>query len=70
MTLTAEFNFSAQPKRRISVVETDTFGAHSPSRYFCSLAVRSSLRAEQEQMIVRKIVMQAAPVVIRRGMNI
>ena len=70
MTLTAKFNFSAQPKRRISVVETDAFGAHPPSRYFRGLAVRSALRVEQEQVIVHKIVMQAAPVVIRRGMNI
>ena len=70
MTLTAEFNSSAQPKRRLSVIETDTFGAHSLSRYFCSLAMRRSLRVEQETVIVHKPVIQAAPVVIRRGMNI
>lgn len=70
MTLTADFNSSAKPKRRISVVETDTFGAHALSRYFCSLAMRRSLRVEQETVIVHKPVIQAAPVVIRRGMNI
>jgi len=70
MTLTADFNSSAKPKRRISVIETDTFGAHSLSRYFCSLAMRRSLRVEQETVIVHKPVIQAAPVVIRRGMNI
>jgi len=70
MTLTADFNSSAKPKRRISVAETDTFGAHSLSRYFCSFAARRSLRLEQETVIVHKPVIQAAPVVIRRGMNI
>ena len=70
MTLTADFNLNAKPKRRISVAETDTFGAHALSRYFCSLAMRRSLRVEQEQVIVHKPVIQAAPVVIRRGMNI
>ena len=68
MTLTAEFNFNAQPKRRTSVAETETFGAHSLSRYFCSIAARRSLRVEQ--VIVVKPVILAAPVVIRRGMNI
>ena len=70
MTLTAEFNLNAQPKRRISVVETEAFGAHSLSRHFCSIAARRSVRIEQEQVIVVKPVMQPAPVVIRRGMNI
>jgi hypothetical protein len=69
MTLTADFNSSAQAKRRMSVVETDTFGAHSPSRYICGLAVRRSAQ-EQRPVIVRTLVIQAAPVVIRRGMNI
>ena len=70
MTLTADFNSRAQPKRRISVVETDTFGARPPSRYICGLAVRRSAHVEQRPVIVRKLVIQAAPVVIRRGMNI
>jgi len=70
MTLTAEFNFHAKSKRRISVGETETVGSYSISNYFCSIAARRSLRIEQEQVIVVKPVIQPAPVVIRRGMNI
>ena len=70
MTLTAEFNLNAQPKRRVSVVETEAFGAYSLSRHFCSIAARRALRVEQEPVVVLKPVIQVAPVLIRRGMNI
>ena len=70
MTLTADFNSSAKPKRRISAADTDTFGVRPLSRYFCSLAMRRSLRVEQETVVVQKPVIQAPPVVIRRGMNL
>ena len=69
MTLTAEFNFNAKSKRRLSVGETEAVGVHSLSKYFCSIAVRRSLRVQQEPVIVKPVI-HTAPVVIRRGMNI
>ena len=66
MTLTAQFNSKAQPKRR-EAAETETMGGKSLSRYFCSVAVRK--RIVQPELVVVKPVLVAAPVLIRRGMN-
>jgi hypothetical protein len=70
MTLTAEFNFKAQIKRRTSVGATDIFGGQSLSRFFCSIDVRRRSSMELEPSIVIKPEIQRAPVLIRRGMNI
>jgi hypothetical protein len=67
MTLTAQFNSKAKIDRR-EEVETETFGGKSLSRYFCSVAVRK--RAAQPEPVFLKPVLVAAPVLIRRGMNI
>lgn len=67
MTLTAQFNSKAKIDRREDA-ETETFGGKSLSRYFCSVAVRK--RIVQPEAVVVKPVMVAAPVLIRRGMNI
>jgi len=66
MTLTAQFNSKAIDRRE--EVETETFGGKSLSCYFCSVAVRK--RAVQPEPVFLKPVLVAAPVVIRRGMNI
>jgi hypothetical protein len=67
MTLTAEFNSKAQIKRRAGV-ETETIGGQSLSLYFCSIAIRK--RGAQPEPVFLKPVIIAAPVLIRRGMNI
>lgn len=67
MTLTAQFNSKAKIDRREDG-ETETFGGKSLSRYFCSVAVRK--RVVQLEPIVLQPVIVAAPVLIRRGMNI
>lgn len=67
MTLTAQFNSKAQMNRREDA-ETEAFGGKSLSGYFCSIAIRK--RAVQPEPVVLKHVIVAAPVLIRRGMNI
>lgn len=67
MTLTAQFNSKAKIDRREDA-ETETFGGKSLSRYFCSVAVRKPI-VQPEPVVVRPV-MVAAPVLIRRGMNI
>ena len=65
--MTTQFNSKAQMKRR-EASEAETMGGKSLSRYFCSVAVRK--RVVQREPVVVKPVMVAAPVLIRRGMNI
>jgi hypothetical protein len=67
MTLTAQFNSKAKIDRR-EEVETETFGGKSLSRYFCAVSIRK--RVAQPEPVVLKPVLIAAPVLIRRGMNI
>ena len=67
MTLTAQFNSKAKIDRREDA-ETETFGGKSLSRYFCSIAIRK--RDAQPEPVVVKAVIVAAPVLIRRGMNV
>ena len=67
MTLTAQFNSKAKIDRR-EEAETETVGGKNLSRYFCAVAMRK--RAVQPETVVVKPVLVAAPVLIRRGMNI
>jgi hypothetical protein len=68
MTLTTQFNSKARTDRREDT-ETENFGGKSLSRYFCGISVRRA-RREEEPAVVAKPIIQPAPVLIRRGMNI
>jgi hypothetical protein len=68
LLLTPQFNSKAKIDRREDG-ESETFGGKSLSRYFCGIALRQARRKE-EPAVVAMPVIQPAPVLIRRGMNI